>query len=433
MAPSRRGGVGIGVKGSKRCSVLQQGTNFVRNAWAVKRQVLINPQYTWLVCGVLWFVEIFVTLWVIQRIPYTEIDWQAYMSEVEGVLNGTFNYSELRGDTGPLVYPAGFVYLYSMLYGITDRGTDIRTAQYAFAALYLITLVLVFRIYARVSMVPPYVFFFTCCASYRVHSIFILRLFNDPVAMVILYAAVNLFLDRRWTLGCIVFSVAVSVKMNILLFAPGVLFLLLSEFGLRRSIPHFALCVAIQVLLGLPFLLACPSGYIFRAFDLGRQFLYEWTVNWRCLPEWIFQHRAFHGALLTSHVATLLLVAACRWKRPGEAIQELLQDPAKRKNGWHVITDEKLIYVLFTSNFVGICFSRSLHYQFYVWYFHTLPFLLWASPLSKLAHLLRVFILGVLELCWNTFPATAVSSVALHACHAAILVVMCMPPKEKSQ
>ena len=26
------------------------------------------------------------------------------MQEVEGVLNGTFNYNYLRGDTGPLVY-----------------------------------------------------------------------------------------------------------------------------------------------------------------------------------------------------------------------------------------------------------------------------------------------------------------------------------------
>lgn len=42
----------------------------------------------------------------------TEIDWVAYMQEVGGFLDGERNYTALRGDTGPLVYPAGFVYLY---------------------------------------------------------------------------------------------------------------------------------------------------------------------------------------------------------------------------------------------------------------------------------------------------------------------------------
>ena len=33
----------------------------------------------------------------------TEIDWEAYMEEVEGVINGTYDYAQLKGGTGPLV------------------------------------------------------------------------------------------------------------------------------------------------------------------------------------------------------------------------------------------------------------------------------------------------------------------------------------------
>lgn len=40
---------------------------------------------------------------VLSYLSDTEIDWGAYMAEVEGVINGTYDYTELRGDTGPLV------------------------------------------------------------------------------------------------------------------------------------------------------------------------------------------------------------------------------------------------------------------------------------------------------------------------------------------
>ena len=42
-------------------------------------------------------------VYLISYIVDTEIDWIAYMQEVEGFLNGTWDYVELRGDTGPLV------------------------------------------------------------------------------------------------------------------------------------------------------------------------------------------------------------------------------------------------------------------------------------------------------------------------------------------
>lgn len=69
------------------------------------------------------------------------------------------------------------------------------------------------------------------------------------------------------------------------------------------------------MLLGLPFLMENPIGYMTRAFDLGRQFMFKWTVNWRFLPEWLFLSCYFHLVLLAAHLLALLLFALCRWKR----------------------------------------------------------------------------------------------------------------------
>ncbi|CAN0539448.1 unnamed protein product, partial [Ectocarpus sp. 12 AP-2014] len=169
---------------------------------------------------------------IIARVAYTEIDWVAYMQEVKGFLDGERNYLNLRGDTGPLVYPAGFVYAYSLLYWVTDRGEDIFTAQYIFMGVYVSLMVMVLSIYRRAgSGAMPLWSILLVCTSRRVHSIFVLRLFNDAVAMWLLYGAVYLFLLNRWRLGCVSYSMAVGVKMNILLFAPGLLLLLVQANG----------------------------------------------------------------------------------------------------------------------------------------------------------------------------------------------------------
>jgi alpha-1,3-mannosyltransferase len=81
------------------------------------------------------------------------------------------------------------------------------------------------------------------------------------------------------------------------------------------------------------------------------------------------------------------------------------------------------------SNFVGICFARTLHYQFYVWYFHALPFLLWTSNNNYAYPVpLRLAIMAAIEYAFLTFPATPTSSAVLQVAHAAILLRTSPPP-----
>ncbi|CAC5382243.1 ALG3 [Mytilus coruscus] len=382
---------------------------------------VFDPEYCLPAMILLIVAEIFVNLIVIQKIKYTEIDWTAYMQEVEGVVNGTYDYLKLKGDTGPLVYPAGFVYIYTALYYITDHGTNIKLGQYIFAVLYILSLVVIFDIYRRCKTIPPYAYIFMCCASYRIHSIYILRLFNDPIAMLFLYIAADLFLQDKWSSGCLMFSLGVSVKMNVLLFAPALLMLLLVRHGTMATAKYLTICALPQIILAIPFLLVNPWGYIIQSFNLGRQFFYVWTVNWRLVPEDLFLDKKFQLLLLASHAVCLLIFFHFKWKRLYQCVRFKLE----MKPLPHTLTSSQIILPLFTANFIGMCFSRSLHYQFYVWYFHTLHYLLWSTALPSVV---RILLLGCLELSWNTYPSTVFSSSLLHVSHFVILASLWWSP-----
>ena len=210
------------------------------------RSLVFDPEYSAWAALALLAAECVLNVAVVLRVPYTEIDWIAYMQEVEGVRNGTYDYALLRGDTGPLVYPAGFVWIYYALYLVTDSGRNIRLGQFIFVALYLLTLAAVFRLMVKSRKLPPYALVFMSLTSYRVHSIYVLRLFNDPVAMLLLYAAVNLFAEGHWSAGSVFYSLAVSVKMNILLFAPALFLAYLATRGMVGKCdgcwPQFSIC-----------------------------------------------------------------------------------------------------------------------------------------------------------------------------------------------
>ena len=126
------------------------------------------------------------------------------MQEVSGFLSGERDYMKLRGDTGPVVYPAGFVYVYSALYYFTSEGVIIRKGQYIYAILYLWTLYVVFKIYQSSRKMPPYILIFLSLSK-RLHSIYVLRLFNDCVAMAFLYSCIWAMVNRKWKLSCVLY------------------------------------------------------------------------------------------------------------------------------------------------------------------------------------------------------------------------------------
>ncbi|OMO96652.1 Glycosyltransferase, ALG3 [Corchorus olitorius] len=120
------------------------------------------------------------------------------MAQVSGFLGGERNYKNLKGDTGPLVYPAGFLYVYSAIQYV--MGGQVFPAQILFGILYIINLGIVLLIYVKTDVLPWWALSLVCLSK-RVHSIFVLRLFNDSFAMTLLHAAMASILYQHWHLG----------------------------------------------------------------------------------------------------------------------------------------------------------------------------------------------------------------------------------------
>jgi flagellar biosynthesis protein FliQ len=86
----------------------------------------------------------------------------------------------------------------------------------------VLTQAVVMRLYIKSGRVPIYLLA-SLTLSKRVHSIYVLRMFNDVWTMLLAYIALNLCIDEQWTVAIATFATSVSIKMNALLFAPGVL------------------------------------------------------------------------------------------------------------------------------------------------------------------------------------------------------------------
>ncbi|XP_030543324.1 dol-P-Man:Man(5)GlcNAc(2)-PP-Dol alpha-1,3-mannosyltransferase [Rhodamnia argentea] len=380
---------------------------------------------------------------IIAYVPYTKIDWDAYMSQVSGFLGGERDYSNLKGDTGPLVYPAGFLYVYSAIQFVT--GGEVYPAQILFGILYIINLGIVFFVYVKTDVLPWWALSLLCLSK-RVHSLFVLRLFNDCIATMLLHTSMAVLFSQRWHVGLIIFSAAVSIKMNVLLYAPPLLLLMLKALNIFEVVSALACAALVQILLGLPFLLSYPVAYISRAFNLGRIFIHFWSVNFKFVPEPVFVSKEFAVSLLVVHLVLLFTFAHCRWcKHEGGLLNflhskflflklKLSLSSSLSQQNFHsvgssskVLCPEHIVTTMFAGNFIGIVCARSLHYQFYSWYFCSLPYLLWRTPFPTL---LRIILFVGVELCWNIYPSNIYSSVMLLCLHLVILWGLWSAPPE---
>ncbi|KAF2032458.1 Lethal(2)neighbour of Tid protein [Setomelanomma holmii] len=375
------------------------------------KDLAYNPDHTRWMIPLLLVVDATLCGVIIDRVPYTEIDWSTYMQQIAIYLKGERDYTKITGSTGPLVYPGAHVWIYKYLYKITDEGRNIQLAQYVFALVYLGTLAVVMRCYAK-ARVPPYVFPLLILSK-RLHSIFVLRCFNDCFAVLGLFAAVFCYQRNQWHIGSFLLATGLNVKMSLLLPLPAMGILMIQKLGSREAMTQAMIIFQVSVLFGYPFRKQSFS-YFARAFELSRAFLYKWTVNWRFVPEETFLSKPFALGLLAVHVSLLGLFAVTRWikpskRSPGQFLKIIMPqaEPRDQDTMAKRVTPNFVMTTILTAMTIGMLCARSLHYQFYAYIAWSTPFLLWKSGLHPVV---QYALWAAQEWAWNVYPSTPASS-----------------------
>ena len=76
---------------------------------------------------------------------------------------------------------------------------------------------------------------------------------------------------------------------------------------------YMVVLVMTQIFFAVPFLMEDAQAYAQSAFNIGRVFLYKWTVNWRFIEEDVFLSSRFAITLLVGHATVLILFGLFKW------------------------------------------------------------------------------------------------------------------------
>jgi alpha-1,3-mannosyltransferase len=124
------------------------------------------------------------------------------------------------------------------------------------------------------------------------------------------------------------------------------------------------------------------------------------------------------------HVLSLLILGWRRW-----GLRDILPASLGLRPPTVHLTPVGAVFITVECVFVGLAWARSLHYQFYVTYYWTLPILVVSATQHRwlpdwATMLLRLALVGAIESSFLAYPTTARASTILAAAHTVLLVSM---------
>ena len=176
-------------------------------------------------------------------------------------------------------------------------------------------------------------------------------------------------------MASIMLGIAVNIKMSALLMVPGFMLVVAFERGLIRALLVFVIILFVQVFIGLEFLLVNAKAYLNMSYNFERQFVKREQVNFQFMTEEFMHSKFFNTFLLCGHLGFLIVFLLFKWtgtdSRNPNPIMRFFEDvralPLKVLlsddvyDNFRDINQYKSLLIIFTTNFIGMAFSRGYH------------------------------------------------------------------------
>ena len=131
-----------------------------------------------------------------------------------------------------------------------------------------------------------------------------------------MFIAIYFFQKGCFNAGCLLFSIALGYKANVLLYAPGIFYIIALKHGFLSSILYSFGLLSMQMLIGAEFLIYDLRSYCVRGFNLPRKFSLKNSRNLKWIGE---QNRPFYKTdlyffvLMITILSSLAYIAIRRW------------------------------------------------------------------------------------------------------------------------
>ena len=321
---------------------------------------------------------------------FRDVDFTSYTEQSAQYLEGERDLSKILGKNGPWLYPALHIYLFALVYKLVGVSENIKYAQIFMLLVHVVTCIFTVKIYsAAFGKKSKYKWLAAICwlgTKVIVNSVRIW--YAESINVMFIYIGIYMFQKQSSLLGSLFISIAMGFKMSVLLYVPGVYYLVSKSHNIFIGTFCIIVILLMQEAWALPFTANYGNEYRANAFKFDRNFSINGSINyhWLLYSPW-FHSKLFKRSLLVCHLCFLLFVLFRRWlplldKQQRFKISSILKHLGLcPPNPWMKFKPQEQYFVaevLFIWNFIGWAWSRTLHQQFLVWYWFSIPLIMYA-------------------------------------------------------